>query len=905
MAELPAALRSAGVTPREAEVLRALAARLTNAEIAEDLVVSIRTVESHVSSLLRKLGEPDRRALAARAQGVARDARAPLPAPLVDAVRQPMVGRDAEISRLLAQAARVEERGVRCLVVVRGDAGIGKTRLAAELAARLHADGAVVRHGRCQQDALVPYQGLREALDDGAAERLDAESATPTESGDRHQLFETFDGLLVEGPAPVVVVVDDIHWMDPSGLQLLRHLMNNRGRSAALVVATARPEGTAPGHPFASVLSESVSAGAADVLDLGALSLEDATVLAADLGSSDVEWAERAWRRADGNPFLMTELLRGDQAEGRLPSAARDPIVQRITGLGSSVFEILSAAAVLGDRSDLDTVAAMSSSPVEAVEEAFESAFRAGLVVNDGTSRADYRFTHSIVREALVDAASAASRSRHHLAAAVALESGRRDAAPEVARHRHAALPRGDPAAARRTALKAYEHAIDRFAFEVAASFADMALDAVDAGGGSAEDRAQAVLLRGRAKVRSGDLNGIDDCRQALEVANRLGIARMRALATLAWAEAVPIWARNDLLRAALSVVLDDTELDLALRAQVKARLAQVSYYEESAAERARLSREAVADARADGRPETLASVLTVTHAIVSDPTALGERTEIARQMVAGAVAAGDPLLEAKGLGWLAVDLLELGDRMGAEAAFSRHRALAARLGSRVHLRDADAWDAMRAVLAGRYDEATLLAERARDRGIAAHDPSADTIYWVQRYWCALESGRREEMDDIVVPCERIADQNRDVPAWRAALCLLHVRRGDVDAAAEQYSHPLLDDLESIRRDVVWLNAMTYLAETAWFLRDRDRAADLFELLSPFAERVVLIDRGFACRGSVHRFLGLLGATMGDRDLAEHHLGLARERHAALSAGPLVARVTRELTSVQGDPSTR
>jgi DNA-binding CsgD family transcriptional regulator len=899
VADVRASLRDAGVTPREAEVLEALAERLTNAEIAERLVISMRTVESHVSSLLRKLGESDRRSLAARARALARPAPTPFPAALAAARHQRMVGRTEQLSQLLAQAARARAGEVRRLFLLRGDAGIGKTRLAAELAARLYDEGALVLYGRCQQDALVPYQGLRDALGDVASNALDPEHGDQRTSADRYRLFEKLDRLLAGQPVPVTLVLDDVQWMDPSGLQLLRHLMHHSARSALVVLITSRPEATDPRHPLARALAEAASAGAAGIVELGALPLEAARELAVDIGSPGAVKAEQAWRRAGGNPFLLSELLRLPLADDRLPSSARDAIVQRVAGLGAPVFEVLAAAAVLDERIALDTVREVLGEDIDRVEAALENAFRAGLVVGEETPAADYRFAHAIIREALQVTVSAAHRSRVHLAAAQHLECRGPAASPDVARHRHAALPQGNPVQARQAAVAAYRHTFDRWGFEVAVSCADMALDAVEAGGGDETDRAEALLLRGRARVRAGDLEGVSDCRRALELANRHGLGGLRADATLSWAEAAPIWGRDDALRVALEGAIADPELGQGTRAVLTARLAQASYYDEPAEVRARLTRAAVAHARADGRPETLASVLTITHAALAGPAALEERAEIAQQAVAGASAAGDPDLEVAGLGWLAVDLLERGDRRGAEDAFARHERLATRLGNRMYLRDVEAWAAMRAVLDGQYDQAAAHIERARDLGEAAHDPSAGSVYWVQRYWCAVESGDPTAMDDVVEPCEHMADRSLDVPAWRAASALLHTRRGDTDAAGRHYTRLAHDHFASIPDDVVWLNAMTYLAETASFLDDRGGAGTLRGLLGPHAERVVVIDRGFACKGSVHRFLGLLAATTGDEDAAEHHLRAAVRQHRALDAGPLTERVLTELAALR------
>ncbi|MGH9137136.1 MAG: ATP-binding protein [Acidimicrobiales bacterium] len=907
MVELPAAFRDAGVTAREAEVLDALGARLTNAEIAERLYISVRTVESHVSALLRKLGEPDRRALALQAQGLLAPAVVAFPPSLADpGDAQPFVGRSRELARLTDLGGVARRDGVRCGAVVIGDAGIGKTRLAAEAAARLHADGAIVLHGRCQQDALVPYLVFLEAArplagEGGAAELLDRlESTSVGDPGHaRYRLFEEFDHVLASRRALTVLVLDDVQWIDPSGFQLLRHLQHRRERSSLLLVATGRPEATGPMHPMAALLG---LPGSLEVIPLGGLSLDEADSLAASLDARDPNRTRDAWDRTGGNPFLIAELLRHGEAGESLPTAARDAIVRRVTGLGPAVFDLLTAAAVAGEAFHLDlAIAALGGDP-SCHAAAADRAFGAGLVRRDPSQPGQYRFAHAIVREALLHVASPSRRSRLHLSIAEALESDRHRAA-EAARHRHAALPDGDPDRARHAAVAAFDHAMASLAYEVAESFADMALDAVAAAGGGDPEQADAILRRGQARIRAADLEGgIADSRVALEAANRHDLKALRTGAVLAWAEGVPVWGRQPELRAAIEHALAAGVDDLALRAQLKARLAQLLYYEHAHSRRVALSREAIDDARRSGRTDTLAAVLATTHAALWEPAHLDERTHVAGEVVAIATAAGQPELEAQGLGWLAVDLLEAGDMRNAEDAFARHAARADRLRQRLPFRDAELWAAMRAMLAGDFEDAAEHIERARDLGEAARDPSADTMYWVQRYWLAVERGDQADMNELVEPCERIAADNIDVPAWRAALAMLHARRGDLDASTAYYGPLVHGGLDAIPRDVVWLNAMTYLAETCASLGDTEHAPHLAATLEPYADRVALIDRGLACKGSVQRFLGLLAGTLGDSAQAQQRLGTALETHERMQANPLTRRTRREL-ALFGDTS--
>jgi DNA-binding CsgD family transcriptional regulator len=901
--EMPAVLSNAGVTAREAEVLEALGSRLANAEIAERLYISVRTVESHVSALLRKLDEPDRRALAARALDVFGSVPPRVPPGLVAMVDgMPLVGRAGELERLVDAGRSARVAGLRRLAVVSGEAGIGKTRIAAEAAMRMHDEGALVLYGRCQQDALVPYQAFIDAVTplDGRVSRLLAEGDDGGGAGAgaaRHRRFEEVDLLLASPPTLVVLLLDDVQWIDPSGVQLLRHVLHHSDRSPLLVVATGRPEVHEPGRPMNDVLA--THAAGLELIPLEGLSLPEAERLVASIASRDRERTRTAWERTGGNPFLLTELVSHAPGDS-LPATARDAIVGRVAGLGPHVFETLCAAAVAGEafrRAPLLS-ALRSSTDVHA---ALDRAFKAAVVTEDRDRPGEYRFTHAIVREALLGAISPGQRSRLHVRLADALEGLGPSSLVDAARHRHAGLAEGDAVRTLRSAIDAFDLTMDMLAFEVAASLADMALDAIEAGAGDDDARADAILRRGRAHLRAGDLEAATaDCREALALANRRHLRDVGAEAVLGWADASPVWGRLPDLRAALEHALEQPPDDLDLRARLKARLAQLLYYEDAAERRTLLSAEAVEDASRSGRPEALAAVLSTGHAALWQPGDLERRTAIAHQIVTAASAAGEPELEAAGRGWLAVDLLESGARQEADAAFERHAALAAHLHQPLLLRDAELWAGMRAILDGRFGDADGHIETARELGEAAHDPSTETIYWVQRYWLTLERGDVAEMDAVVDPCTRIATDNRDVPAWRAALALLHTRRDDRPAAEAAYDMLAAERFSAIPADVVWLNAMTYLAETCAYLGDDEGARVLLDALIPHTGLVVLIDRALACKGSVDRFIGLLAAVAGDPRTADAHLGRAVEVHRALRADPLTERAGRERAALAG-----
>lgn len=933
MTEVSAILRNAGVTRREAQVIEEIGARASNAEIAERLYVSVRTVESHVSSLLRKLGAASRFDLWELARRLADQGAGELRFPRALAQltgRGTFVGRGLEVARLREAFTGLGEQ--RRLVLVTGEAGIGKSRLVAEVAAQLHDGGAPVLFGRCDQEALAPFQPfvegvaplidhapgpvrerVRPALASLLPELGDVSSPPPEPASDpdvaRFRLFEAFDTLLSTAPHHTVVVVEDVHWADAPTLLLLRHLLRRADRSAMLVLATARQEGLVPGRDLATELAALESQAPVDQVTLSGLEARDVRGLIGDHPHGE-EVAEAACLRTRGNPFLLHELLRHleaspetDNLDELVPEGVRDSVKRRVAALGTNVDDLLSVGAVMGEAFHFGVTAAVMNAPLERLLDALDHAVSSGLVIEDPGRPDWYRFAHALVRDALAAALTSSRRSRLHLRIAEEFEAAEWGApVAEVAHHRHAALPTGDASRAFSAARRAAREAMDVLAYERAADFQTMALGAIDAGGGNDADRLDTLLARGDARLRAGGKEAARaDLLAAATLAASIGDAPAQARAALGVGTTADIWGDDPELVRALEEALDALDAaDLALRSRVRARLAQALYYSGARERREELSTLAAEEARASGDPGAVAWVLSARHAALWAPADLEARIEAGQAIEQLAAEVGDKDLALQGAGWLVVDQLERGDRASSDAAAVRHADLASTLRGPLHLRDAEMWAGMQALLDGRLDEAEERIERTRDLGEAVGDPHTETIEWAQLFCLACEREDRPALDDLAERWHPLAAPFPHVPAWPAGLAMLHARRGDRDAAAEQFEPLAADDFAAIPHDVVYLNALTYLAETCWFLDDAPRARALLALLKPFAGRFALVDRAMYCKGSVDRYVGLLAATTGDLATAQLHLQAALSQHEAAGARLLAARTRRELTALCG-----
>ena len=418
--------------------------------------------------------------------------QAPLPSMLSRPEQTPMVGREAELEQLRSALARAAE-GDLCAVLITGEAGSGKSRLAAEFARESHASGADVWAGRCYEDSTAPYgpfvESLRQrvnkdALPGWAAGELSrllpelsgSDAAAP--AGDpeeaRYRLFEAVASVLADSSdrASILLVLEDLHWADHSTLLLLAHLTRTASSSPILVLGTARDS-----EPCPDGLTTTIRELAHDrrLVRIPVEGLSEAEV-----GEFASAWLEKDWpaglatelhARTDGNPLFVEELLRHAQDSGGLgeaglppgvPAEVREVIGQRVDRLGQLSADTLAFAAVLGDEFDPRELAQAADRETDDVVESLDLALGARLLLEAQGGPGRYRFSHDLVRETVYRDLSAARRSLLHLRVADAIERLHGDdpkRLPELARHLADAAPAGDPERAVRYLLGAAEQA--------------------------------------------------------------------------------------------------------------------------------------------------------------------------------------------------------------------------------------------------------------------------------------------------------------------------------------------------------------------------------------------------------------------------------------------------------------
>ena len=855
----------------------------------------------------------------------------PWPGPLAAALdRQGLVGRAAELG-VLADCWRDAVAGTRRLVLLTGDAGIGKTRLAAEIARRAREDGAVVLYGRFDEDALAPYQPVVEMVrgwSSGASleplrERLGARAAElgilfselgppPDEhAGDpdsrRLRLFDAIAALLDEAGAhaPIVLVFDDLHWADRPTLQLLRHLVRAPHPRRVLLLGTYREAELDAGHPLTELASDVRREGAMTRVPLSGLAEPEVAELVSSLGVDGIEPAflSALHGETEGNPFFIEEVMRhlragggrlyaaGSLTEAGVPDGVREVTARRLRRLAAPTRLALQVAAVVGREFEYDVLEAVAPLDDDALISALEEGVDA-RVLREAGRVGRYAFTHTLVRATLYDGLSQLRRARLHGRVGEAIKELRAADLdpwlPQLAYHFAQAAPVEQPDRAIEYALAAARRADRLLAWDEAAQHHRAALRARELTGAPDDAvRAGMLLDLGASEERAGmEREARTTSHAALVVARRLGDVALLGRAALGHAGQWSILGRVDeervaVLEEALAGLGDE---DSPLRARLLARLALELYYSGDPSRRLALSEEAVDLARRLGDPRTLAACLDARHYALWRPENVDERLAVAAELRKVAEQTGDPELELEGAGWTVVDLLEVGDMVGADVQI----AAAAKLADALHRPLWRWWTSLlrctRAQIMGDFATAEQLADETLEIGRHGQAENAVNAYAQAIFNIRREQGRLAEVEPAV---RRFIDLYPALVAWRAALALLLVELDRTDEARLEFE---LIAAEELPRDANWLIGVTLLAEVCGALGDGARAEGLYTLLEPYAGRNVVVGRAATCNGSASRLLGILATAMRSWELAEGHFIDALSMHERMGARPWVAR---------------
>ena len=390
------------------------------------------------------------------------------------------MGRTAEFGRL-TRLLDLAATGEPVVALVSGDAGMGKTRLVAEVAAAAARQGFMVLSGRCAElGDSVPYLPLADALRSAAFGQappalVDAIAARPVlglllpdrdtaemAGGEvpgmaQQQLFGAVLGMLAElaETAPVLLILEDMHWADRSTRDLLTFLSRVLHRERIAVIATYRTDDLHRGHPLRAVAAELVRLSSVTAVEVGPLGdeamAEHLTALAA--GPLEAASLETIIRRAEGNAYYAEELLAASTCATDLPAGLAELLLARLQRLSPDGQRVVHAAAVAGRRVDDDIVRLACGLDETEYEAAVREAVANQLLVPDGDQ--GYAFRHALLREAAYADLLPGERTRLHATLAELLADEVRLAVPgtaaELAHHSLAShdIPRAFSASVR------------------------------------------------------------------------------------------------------------------------------------------------------------------------------------------------------------------------------------------------------------------------------------------------------------------------------------------------------------------------------------------------------------------------------------------------------------------------
>ncbi|AMD53821.1 hypothetical protein ATO49_02950 [Mycolicibacterium fortuitum subsp. fortuitum DSM 46621 = ATCC 6841 = JCM 6387] len=452
-------------------------------------------------------------------------------------------------------------------MLIAGEPGVGKTRLAGEWCRQAHEQGAVVLYGRSDEDLGAPYQPFAEALRalvpclgssrlrgtrgveallplvPGLADVLPDLAAPPRGDPDteRYALFDAVVALLgiASAEAPIVLVLDDLHWAAKPTLLLLRHLLRFGEHARVQIVGTYRSTDLDRSHPLAAMLADLHRDGSANRIALGGLDEEDVSAYVAEAGYDDEELARALASVTGGNPFFLIEALRHvDESGGHwdpstLPQGVREAVSRRLSRLPAETNKALAAAAVVGSRFALDLVEQVVG---QDLVDGFDEASQVGILVEEPGGW--YRFNHAIVRQSLLAELASVRRMRLHQRIATTLETmpGADDELlAELAHHYFECAWAGNAVKAVEYSRRAADQAMVRLAYEGAADLYGHALHALEDVDDELPDRdgqrVELLVARCEALLAAGDVSSAAGAVAELKEGTR-NSARVAAWAT-------------------------------------------------------------------------------------------------------------------------------------------------------------------------------------------------------------------------------------------------------------------------------------------------------------------------------------------------------------------------------------
>jgi class 3 adenylate cyclase len=841
------------------------------------------------------------------------DAVVPLPRRLAVGPAVGVVGRRAETAAMADAVKRVAGGEGREVLLVSGEAGLGKTTLVADAARAAFADGACVLFGHCEEDLATPYQLFAEALghyvtharedqllahvgEHGSelarlvpalASRIpDLPPSKTTDSDtERFLLLAAAVGLLATLSAHqlVVLVLDDLQWADQGSLLMLRQVTTAEQAMQVLVLGTYRDTELPQAHDLRETLGALRRSSGVSRMELsglddnGVVSFMEAAA-GHSLDDTGLGLALAVHRETDGNPFFVSEVLRHlsetgaiyQDATGRwvaddsleritLPDSVREVIGGRVVRLGQDAERVLSIAAVIGRDFDLDLLTRATKTTEDELLDILDAAAAVALVRELADVQGRYNFAHALIQHTLYEDLSRNRRAQAHRQVAEALEDlcGDRPGARvgELARHWSSTGQPIDLAKAITYSRQAAEAALGALAPADALRYYAQALDLC----ARADDPDPVELLDlaiglGTAQRQTGDPAFRDTLLEAARRAADVGDTKRLVTAALAndrgFYSAVGAIDADKV--AILEMALDRLTTDNPDRALVLATLCSELAHGSPLDRRQTLADEAVAIAESSGDEAIIVRALNHLYIPLQVPSLLELQLARTTDALVRAQRIGDPVLLFWAAWWRAETAARAGDIDEMDHCIEIQGSMAEQLSQPIFDWGHTFVCAMRAQLAGDTDRAEQLASEALQIGTDGGQPDAGIIFGAQ---LMIVSGQRGTMSELAPLIEQLASETPDIPRglFASLLAKAHVEGDRTDEARYLLEEFAAEDFD-LPLDQIWLTGMVDFAEAAIECREPKYAGPLFDRLAPWAGQ--LPATGASALGPVSHYLG-------------------------------------------------
>ncbi len=865
------------------------------------------------------------------------------------------VGRERETQELHAAVEEAVARRGRCAMVT-GEAGIGKTRLASEVAAYASLRGAQVLWGRCYAGTGAPaywpwVQVIRAYIHDHDPETLlsdlgpgaseiaqivsdlreripgipDPTPLDPEEA--RFHLFDSIATFLTNASAkqPLAIFLQDLQHADRPSLMLLSYVARELTSSRVFVLGTYREDELDPDHYLSEVLASLSRERGYSRIRLRGLSQQQVAAMLESVLQQPLEeprllaLAAAIHKESEGNPYFVEEIVRHlidsgalyqrddrwatearEGAELGIPSGIREAVVRRLAKLSDETRGLLGTAAIVGREFDLQLLTRVSGLEASVVFSRLKEAIDAAIVRPAAGDPGRYAFGHAAIRDALYESMDAGRRSELHIAAGDALEALYEERIEshlaEVAYHFANAAPLGNVAKAADYAWWAAERAVSQYAYEDAVNQYETALRLFDTLPEVPQRRCDLLLALGDARWRAGDAEDARKTfREAAAVAHELALHDHYARAALGYGGGPGGFSITD-------------RADEQLIRMLRAALETLPSLRESALRVRVLARLAV-ELRSSGE--------------------LGEADRLSAEAVDMAERVGDSkilVLAIYSRQWSTMGP----DRVEEALAAGEEIARLAHIGGDRDM-EFEGHHLRLIALTQLGDFAAVDTEIAACDGLAAElrQPRYQWQAGVFRTMRALMQGRFKEAERLAQTAlaigqraeqeaaavvfgahsfltkwadgslEDLVDVGREAAdrfgqGWPSAYIWLLTEIGRVEDARARFEEIAADGFQSVRRGGDWLTAICSLSLASIAIEDSAAAEKLYELLLPYAGRCTPFLAGAGCLGSNHAFVGFAAKAAGRHADAIAHFEDALAHNGSIGAVYLDPRVHYE-----------